>query len=410
MSQSQIEQTSGFEISQDAPASSAGSPHRTIALLAELAEHKKPIFFITLICMVIGLILCFVLPERFEGVAVIMTPTARPSMAALIETEGLGALSSIAGAGLGLKDPNSTFIGILQSRTIADNLIYRFHLLDLYRAKDMTAARQKLLKRTDIQEDKSGLVSIRITDNDPRRAADMANAYVEQLRTLTKQMSAEEDARQRSYFEDQLKLQREALITAEVELQKIQQSKGIVQPTGQAAALLGTMVTLRAEIAAQQAEVQALRAYATDHNPDVQIAEKSLEAMKQQASKMSQHGSSADFGDVGLKDVPTAGLDYIRAERDVQYQTALYSLLLKQYEAARLDESNDAYSIQVVDHAVMPDRRSFPKRTILMAIAMLAGLGFSYGWIWFEKRWQEWMKSEEFVISLASFKGALHFR
>lgn len=407
--QSEIYSSPEQEIAPELPPENA-APHRFVTTLADLLQHKKQIFLTTLSCLAIAVLLYFVLPSKYEGIAQIMTPTQVPSMESLVASGGLGSLGSLAGGGLGLKDANLAFIGMLQSRTVEDAMIAQFHLLDLYKAKDMTAARLKLDKRTDIKEEKSTLISITVTDNNPQRAAAMANAYVDHLRTLTRDMSAKENARQRAYFEDQLKSQRDSLIKAEVELAKVQQNKGIVQPEGQAAALLETMATLRAEIAAQQVEVDALRSYSTEKNPDYQIAQKRLETMKQEASKMSTHGSSTDFGDLGLKDVPNAGIDYIRAYREVQYQTALYSVLLKEYEAARLDEANDAYTIQVVDQAVTPDWHSFPKLKIFLVVAFLFGLAVSYGWIWFQKRWREWMKSEEFVVSLTKLKSALRFR
>ncbi len=390
-----------------------GRPDRLIATFTELALRKKQIAWITFSFMAVGLILCFVLPKRYRGQAVIMTPQQVPSLSTLVEAEGLGGLGSLAQAasgGLGLKDPNLEFIGMLQSRSIADAIIDQFHLMAIYRAADMTAARKTLDWRTDIKAEKSNLVSIAVTDSDPQRAANMANAYVEQLRRLTREMSSKEDARRREYFEDQLSKQREALIRSELSLLDVQREKGVVQPAGQAAAVLGEMTELRAEIAAQRVEVQTLRSFSTEKNPDVQLAENQLETLEQEASRLSQHGSSDDYGDLGLKDVPVAGLEYLRAERDMAFQLTLYSVLLKQYEAFRLDESNEAYSIEVVDQALVPDRRSFPKRSILMAIATLLGLASSYGWIQFEKRWRAWVSAVEFNDALTSLVRALRIR
>ena len=394
-------------------AAHVGRPDRLIATFTELALRKKQIAWITLVSMAVGLILCFALPRRYQGRAVIMTPQQVPSLSTLVQSEGLGGIGSLAQAasgGLGLKDPNLVFIGILQSRTIADALIAQFHLMAVYRAPDMTAARRTLEWRTDIKAEKSNLVSITVSDSDPQRAADITNAYVEQLRRLTRQMSSKEDARQRAYFEDKLGDQRAALMRSELALLDVQREKGVVQPAGQASAVLGEMTELRAEVAAQQVEVQSLRSFSTEKNPDVQLAENQLQTLEQQASRLSQHGNSNDYGDLGFKDVPAAGLEYLRAQREIAFQSALYGVLLKQYEAFRLDESNDAYSIEVVDQALVPDRRSFPKRSILMIIATLLGLAASYGWIRWDNKWQAWIASREFAASLVSLRSALRVR
>jgi uncharacterized protein involved in exopolysaccharide biosynthesis len=240
----------------------------------------------------------------------------------------------------------------------------------------MTAARKKLESNTQIVSEKSTLISISVTDADKKRAADLANAYTDQLRVLSKTISVTEAARRRLFFEEQLKSQKEALIAAETAFQQVQQNKGLVHLDAQAGVIIGSLASLHGQIAAKEVELQALRSYSTEHNPDVQMAERELSAMQGEASQMEQHSQPTGYSDMGLKDVPKAGLEYIRAQRELEYQQSFFDLLLRQYEAARLDEAKEAAVIQVVEPAIEPDRESAPKRLAIVLLSALMGLFF----------------------------------
>jgi tyrosine-protein kinase Etk/Wzc len=159
-----------------------------------------------------------------------------------------------------------------------------------------------------------------------------------------------------------------------VMFQQVQQTKGLVQLDAQAKAMIEGLTTLRAQIAAKQVDLQAMRSYSTDRNPSVQIAERELASLKEQAARLEQRSHSAGYGELGLLDVPAAGLDYLRAEHEVKYRQALFDLLIKQYDAARLDEAKEAAIIQIVEPAIEPDRKSSPRRALITATALLAGL------------------------------------
>jgi len=291
-------------------------------------------------------------------------------------TSNATSLAAMAGSGLGLKSPNDIYVGLLNSRPIADDIIERFQLTKLYRSKDMTAARKKLSKETAISSEKSGFISISVTDRDKKRAAEMANAYTEELRGLTKRIAVTEASQRRLFYEDQLKQTKESLVLAESGFQQVQQHKGLVQLDAQAKVMLESLAALRAQVAAKQVQVQALQSYSTEHNPDLELAEHELASMQAQVASLEQRDHASGFGDLSLRDVPGAGLEYLRAEHELRYQQALFDMLLKQYDAARLDEAKDAVIIQVVESAIAPDRKSSPQRFLIMIAATAAGLFF----------------------------------
>jgi tyrosine-protein kinase Etk/Wzc len=341
-----------------------------IDVLTQLAHRKRLIAKVTGVGVLIGLILCFELPTKYTATTKIMTPQQSSSAAALmsqLSSSGAGSLAVLAGGGLSaLKDPNTLYVGLLSSRPIADAIIHKFSLDQIYHAKDMTAARKKLAENTVVLSEKTGFISVAVTDKDKKRVAAMANAYPEQLRVLTQTLAVTEASQRRLFYEQQMNQAKEALLSAELAFQQVQQKKGLVQPEDQAKAVIQSIAALHAKVAAKQVEVEALRSYSTEHSPELQIAESELSSLKGEAAKLEQQSHSSSFGDIGLADVPGAGLDYLRAEHDAKYTQALFDLLMKQYDAARLDEAKEAAIIQVVEPAIEPDRKSSPKRALIV--------------------------------------------
>jgi len=348
-----------------------------IDVITQLAYRKWLIVKVTGATTLAGLTLSLLLPIRYTATTKLMPPQQTQSSAAMLMNQlasgGAGSLAAIAGGGLGLKNPNDIYLGLLNSRPIADAIIQRFSLVSVYHSRDMTAARKKLATRTAITSEKTGFISVSATDQNRQRAAQIANAYTDELRTLTKTLAVTEASQRRLFYEDQLKQAKEALVSAELGFQQVQQTKGLVQLDAQAKAMIESVAALRAQVAAKQVEVQALRSYSTENNPDMQLAERQLSTLEAEAAHLGQSNHGGGFSDIGLADVPGAGLEYLRADHELRYRQALMDMLMKQYDAARLDEAKDAAIIQVVEPAIEPDRKSSPKRVPIVAVFTMLG-------------------------------------
>jgi uncharacterized protein involved in exopolysaccharide biosynthesis len=222
--------------------------------------------------------------------------------------------------------------------------------------------------------EKNGFISVSVTDKDRKRVAEMANAYTDELRILTKSLAVTEASQRRLFYEEQLKQTKDALVAAELAFQQVQQQKGLVQLDAQAKAMIESLTAVRAQVAAKQVEVQALRSYSTEQNPDVQLVERELGSLQAEESRLEQNNHVSGIAGLALGNVPAAGLEYLRASHEVQYQQALFDMLMKQYDAAKLDESKDAAIIQVVELAIEPDHKSTPKRALIVLVATFLGL------------------------------------
>ena len=345
-----------------------------IHVLAQLAGRKRMILSVTGAAMLGGLLTSLLLPVRYTAVTKIMPPRQTPSTTAILNSvPGLGAMSDAMSGGLNLRDPNSIYVALMQSRPIADDLIDRFNLVAVYDKKNRTDTRKKLEDNTEIVSEISTLISISVTDRDKKRAADMANAYIEQLRTLSKTISVTEASRRRHFYEEELKQAKEDLVAAEQAFQQVQQQKGLVQLDAQAKAMIESLAALRAEVAAKQVEVEALRSYSTEQNPDVQLAERELNSLEAEETRLEERNHVPGIAGLGLGNVPAAGLDYLRAAHELQYQQTLNDMLMKQYDAAKLDESKEAAVIQVVEPAIEPERKSSPHRLEIVLLSTIGG-------------------------------------
>jgi uncharacterized protein involved in exopolysaccharide biosynthesis len=353
--------------------------------LTHLARGKRLVLLVTGIAFLIGIVVSLLLPVSYTATTKIMTPQqTQPSAALLMSQLAINPAAtnplSVATGGLSLRNPNELYLGLLASRPVADGIIAEFGLSGVYHARDMTAARKALADRTMITSEKSTLIAISVTDTDKKRAAAIANAYPEQLRNLTKNLAVTEASQRRLFYEQRLKDAKADLVSAELAFQQIQKQKGLIQLDAQTKALITSLADLHAEVADKEVQLQALRSYSTEQNPEVQLLESQLSSLQDQTAKLEERSGSPESGGLDLADVAGAGADYLRAEHELEYRQALFDLLLKQYDAARWDESRNAAVIQVVEDAIPPDHKSAPRRTVIVLV--FAALGLFGAWLY----------------------------
>ena len=349
-------------------------------LLILLAERKKTILSIAGCFALLAVVISLFLPKLYTATVTIIPPQQSTSAGNLALASQLGNLGGgmavLAGSTLGIKNPNDMYVAMLKSRTVEDGMIQRFGLMQEYRQRYPSNARKALESRTKIEGNgKDGLIHISIEDRDPNRAAELANGYVDQFRNLSGHLALTEASQRRLFFGQQLEEAKNNLAKAEESMKETEQKTGLIQLSGQASALIQAAVSLRAQIAAKEVEIQSLRTFATDQNAQLVQAEKEREGLRAQLAKLGGTGGDGDAGMIVPKGVvPQAGLEYLRKERDVKYYETIFELLARQFEAAKVDEAKQGALVQVVDTAVPPDRRSSPHRAIIVIVATLVGL------------------------------------
>jgi uncharacterized protein involved in exopolysaccharide biosynthesis len=347
-------------------------------ILVLLAGKKRFIVRFVLCAAVLATVVSFLLQNRYEAKIVLMPPSQSSSAgsALLGQLGNLGSLGSLASmTGLSMKNPADMYLSFLTSRTVEDALISRFGLMQEYHEKRLSEARKELERRTTaVAGTKDGLIRLSIEDGDPKRAAELANGYVEEFRKLSATLAITEAARRRLFFEQQLRDAKDNLTTAEEAMRKTQQSTGVLQIDSQARSLIESAAILRGQVVAKQVQIQSMRSFAAEDNPELILAKQQLAALEGQLQRVA--GSESDTGtDINLSKgrVTESGMEYIRRFRDLKYHETVYELLAKEFEIAKLDEAREGSIIQVVDAAVVPDKKSFPPRLlIIIGVTMLS--------------------------------------
>ena len=329
-----------------------------IALI--LAESWRLLLYLPLTTGFVVLALSFLITPTYTATTRILPPAQQQSMSAALGAQ-FGTLAALVGGTAGLKHPADQYVALLKSRSVFDAVVHRFGLKELYNVPYVQDARNALEQRTRIYASKDGLIFIEVDDHEPTKAAAIANAFIEELRNLTKTLAITEAAQRRLFFEEQLAQAKNNLAKAEIALQASGVSEATLRTVPQSA--MEALARLKAQITAQEIKLASMRTFMTDANPEFRVGVQELAALRTELAKAEQR--------TPIKAVAN-GAEYITKFRDFKYYETLFELMAKQYELARLDEARDGAVIQIVDRALPPERKSSPKKGILAVVATLA--------------------------------------
>jgi uncharacterized protein involved in exopolysaccharide biosynthesis len=366
----------------------SAAPEEEISLLDLLivvVRYRKLILKIAAYTLVVGVIVSLLLPIRYTATTSILPPqqTSSAGSALMAQLGNLSSVASLAGGGssVGLKNPNDLQVAMLRSRTVEDAMLDRFHLVSLFKVKQRSDARKELENVVDIDNGpKDGLIRISVTDRDPQRAAEMANGYVEEFKRLSATLAVTEASQRRLFFEQQLTQAKDNLAHAEEDLKRTGQKTGLVQLDSQTRATIELLANLRGQIAAKEVEISGMRTFATGENPDLQMAEQQLAGLRLQEARMGAATEGSTSALIPKGNMQEAGIEYIRKLRDVKYFETIFELLARQFEVAKVDEARQGTTVQIVDRAIVPDRRSSPKRTLIVLGAAVFGIFLGVFW------------------------------
>jgi tyrosine-protein kinase Etk/Wzc len=353
--------------------------------LIVLVKRKKFICYITLGLMLLTAIFSLIITPVYRAETKIMPPqqSNQGSMSQLLGQ--LGSAAGLIGLPSGsLKNPGDLYIAMLKTNSVLDRMIDRFDLMKLHKAKSRMGPRAALAGAVEAKEDKkSGIITIAVMDTNPKRAAEYANAFVEELKALNKWLAVSEASQRRLFYEEQLKDVKKALTAAEEGMKVFQEKTGVLSAEPQAQAVIMSIANIKAGIAAKEVELRVLRTYGTSNNPQVKQAEEALKGLRVELNNLQKRNKIEHDPLMPTEEATQAGLDYLRKMRDVKFYEKLYEFLIKQHEAAKIDEAKDASIIQVIDKAEQPEMKFKPKRTQMVLIAGVIGFFLSVFAIFF---------------------------
>jgi len=350
----------------------------------------------------LSLAAALLIPSEFESTTRLMPPDSQSSgslamLASLTAKTGSG-LGTVAGDLLGLKSSGDLFIGVLQSRTLQDRLIERFHLRKVYHERLEEGARKKLAENTIIYEDrKSAIITITVRDKSPFQAAAIAQAYVDELNQLLSELSTSGAHRERVFLEGRLKSVQQDLETAETDFSQFSSKNMAIDLKEQGKAMVEAAATLQGQLIAAKSELEGLRQIYADGHVRVRAVQARISELKQQLEKVGGRGedslanstSSSDSLYPSIKKLPLLGVTYADMYRRTKVQEAVYEALIQQYELAKVQEAKETPSVRVLDEADIPEKKSFPPRAVIAALGLFFSCLFGVIWILGRSHWHE---------------------
>jgi capsule polysaccharide export protein KpsE/RkpR len=381
---------------------------RRVAKIALLWRERR----FLLQCMAWGFLVSsvfiFLIPVRYESTTELMPPDQvgaglASTLAALTKggsSSSGGDLGMIGTELLGLRTSSDLFMGVLQSRSVEDDLINKFDLRRLYGDKRIEDARKDLSSRTDITSDrKSGIVTIKVSDHDPKRAAAMGREYVAQLNQIVVTLNTSAAHKERVFLETRLGQVQQDLEAAEKDFGQFASQKTALDVKEQGRAMLGAEAELEGQLIASQTQLEGLRQIYTDENVRVRSLLARIEEYKRQLRKLN---GNADTGSDGsgtgqnsdqdlfptIRQLPILGVTWADLYRRTKVQEVVFETLTKQFEIAKVEEARETPSVKVLDAADIPEKKSFPPRMILILSATLLVMVLGSVWVLQRERWR----------------------
>jgi uncharacterized protein involved in exopolysaccharide biosynthesis len=349
--------------------------------------------------MLASAFIAILIPVRYRSVTRLMPPDGQSSsglglVAALAGRNGAGGLAGLAGDVLGIKSSGALFVGIVNSQTVQDALINRFQLMKEYHDSKIEDARKDLSGRTEVSEDrKSGIISIAVTDHDPKRAAAMAQSYVKELDQLVAHVSTSSARRERIFLEERLERVKKDLNAVAKSFSEFASKNTAIDIPEQGKAMVEAAATLQGQLIAAESELSGLRQFYTDNNVRMRAAEARVEELRRKLNEIGGAGIQGDLKNdnslyPSIRKLPLLGVTYADLYRQTKVQETVFELLTQQYELAKVQEAKEIPTVNVLDSAIVPTKKSFPPRTVIILMGTFVGLMLATAWTIGRMRWE----------------------
>lgn len=361
-------------------------------------EQRKFVFRAGCYALFASIIIAILIPVRYQAVTRLMPPDNQSTsglgvLAAMAGKSGIGGLSGLAGDVLGMKSSGALFVGVLGSQTVQDRLIDEFHLMKVYHHSKIEDTRTDLAEHTVVSEDrKSGIISIAVTDHDPRRAAAMAQSYVRELDRLVAQVSTSSARRERIFLEERLRSVKTDLDSAAKNFSEFASKNTAIDIPAQGKAMVEAAAVLQGQLIAAQAELSGLQQVYTDNNVRVRAIRARVAELQRKLNDIGSGGTQGGSQDVNslypsIRKLPLLGVTYADLYRQTKIQETVFELLTQQYELAKVQEAKEIPTVKILDDAVVPTKKTFPPRTVIVLLGTMVGIAFAMAWLVGKQRW-----------------------
>ena len=377
---------------------------RAVEMLRALWERRTVLYRWVAIGCVLSVVFSLMIPVRYTGVTRLMPPDqAGQGMASMLAA--LGKSSELAALGselFGVKTSGDLFVGLAKSDTVENAIVRKFDLFKVYGVKRLVDARKRLESQTEVSADrKSGIIVIKVDDTDPKRAAALGQEYVNQLNSVVITLDTSSAHRERVFLENRLKEVQVDLEKAEKDFSEFASKNVALDVKEQGRAMIGATAELEGQLIAAQTELEGLRQIYTNENVRVRSVQARIDEYRRQLQKLGgknsvgstapADGTAEQNADLypSIRQLPLLGVTWADLYRRTKVEEAVFETLIKQYELAKVNEAREIPSVKVLDPAEVPEKKSFPPRTLIVLIAMCLAFVFGCVRILADARWQE---------------------
>ncbi len=334
----------------------------------------------------------FILPQWYTATTSIFPPEsslAIPNYSELVQQLSAPLLGPTATGAA----PETIYIEMLKSRTLGEKIIDEFDLMRSYKKKRIEDALKEFHSHMGFSLLDNGLLVVTFEDRDRERAAEIANRMIQALDEITRGLKVTRAGRTREFIGRQLQEREEMLAAAESELKEFQEKNKTVDLDEQLRSAMDLITELSGRAIALETELQIMEHYTSRSSAEYQRKQTEYKEVVGQLGKLKARGEGDE--DMvrsyipSLNEVPDVALHYMRRRRAVEVQTTVYTMLVNEFERARIEEARDTPVVQVLDRAQTPNLRSRPKRKLLVIAGGLLGLGWSTMFALFTTAWRE---------------------
>jgi tyrosine-protein kinase Etk/Wzc len=397
------------EVEELRPEIEAEEEINLLELLRVVVRNLPLIAKITTVAVILSVVYSLTLKNVYTAKTTLLPPqkdSGGGGAVALMAAMG-GGLAGLAG---GLGGSADLYLGILKSRSVTDAVIKRLDLSTVLKSKNADSTRAAVQRMVKFQAGKDGIITITADYTDPVKAALLANTFVDELQKMSQQLNLTKASTERSFLDKRLVVAKQDLKRAEDEMKAFQEKYKTIKADSQAAVAIEGIARLQAEVVSKEVQLAALRNSMTDESSEVRTMLAGLTKLKSQLNAMSGSGGGGVIPSVGS--APSIGVEYIRRLRELKTQEALYEQLTKQFEMAKINEARDSSSIQVLDEAVTPLRKSKPKRSLIVILSMVTAFFCSIFLVFIKEYLAKLSPEDSAMVSemKEALKGMLRWR
>lgn len=346
--------------------------------LNAIFKHGRFIFNSIIFFTILAVIISFILPIRYKATAQILPPSDDADMFSIPSIIGsdmsAGGVSSFLRRGGILRSTTQAdlIVPILESRTIGEKVIEKCNLMKAFKIKkSIEKALKELGSITVFTITDEGVVQIEVVTKPATLAAQVANAYIEELDRFLRASNMSRGRNTRSFLEKRLPEAEEELRLARDSLTAFLQKHKTVVLDEEAKDAINIYAQLKSQLLTKEIEYSLAYENAAPDNPYLiklkkEIDESRVHLAKIESGETVNEGFGAGFA-ISFRKLPLIMMQYAQKLSAVKIKEQIYMLLVQQYEQAKIIETRDTPLITVLDYARVPERKAYPKRMLIVA-------------------------------------------